>query len=130
MLPVEPGFRPGKQGHPPTVPPRTTPPVQAGSHGFVTVSNALLRRSHGHHGRWRLKVSGHVRSDRAVYRAIIKVRRGGSWQRIGARRIGELFRVSVDPRIPAFHSARVTKVRVVVKGVGSSRAVSASVAGR
>jgi hypothetical protein len=58
-------------------------------------------------------------------RGFVQVLRGGSWQRIGARRLHRRFRISVDPRIPRFHTARVTKVRIVVPGLGPTRSVPA-----
>jgi hypothetical protein len=76
-----------------------------------------------------LKVSGRVRGASGHRKAYVEVRRGGAWQRLAARFVHGSFRVTIDPRIPAFHGARVTKVRVVVPGVGRSRAIAARVRG-
>ncbi|MEA2352968.1 MAG: hypothetical protein QOJ14_1382 [Thermoleophilaceae bacterium] len=111
--------KPGRDGHPGTP---GTPPTAT-----VTVSRAELRRQHRHHGRWRLRISGHVLGTRATPRGFVQAFRGGSWQRIGARRLGRTFRVSVDPRIPAFHSASVTRIRIVIPGLAKSRPATARV---
>ena len=119
VLPAQPGVRPGKTtGTPP--PPRGD---DEGEAAHVTISNAMLRRARGPQRRWKLRVSGHVYGADAGdrYRAILWARRGGSWQRIAARNVGELYRIRTDARIPRLHSARVTRVRVEVRGVGTSR---------
>jgi hypothetical protein len=121
-LPDDPSdFRPGKhQGTPP--PGRSH---RESGDGSVAVTDALLKRSHKHHGRWRLRVYGRVRGMSAAPRGFVQVLRGGSWQRIGARRLHRRFRISVDPRIPRSRRARVTKVRIVVPRMGPTRAVPA-----
>jgi parallel beta-helix repeat protein len=95
----------------------------------VSVSEAILHHSRRHGGRWRLRVLGHIRGMHGAHRGYVQIRRGGTWQRLGARRLRSFFRVNVDPRIPALHSARVTKVRIVVPGVGRSHSVSVRVRG-
>jgi hypothetical protein len=94
----------------------------------VTVSHATLKRSRHHRGRWRLRLTGRVRGAKNA-RGIVQVRRGGGWQRLAVRRLHGRFRISVNPRIPALHGARVTMVRVVIKGGGKSRPVPARVRG-
>ncbi|HEX8074999.1 MAG TPA: right-handed parallel beta-helix repeat-containing protein [Thermoleophilaceae bacterium] len=100
----------------------------AGS-GEVVVSRATLSRSRRNGRRWRLHIDGRLRGVRGTRRSVVQIRRGGSWQRLGTRRIRRNFRVSVNPRIPRLHGARVTTVRVVVPGVAKSRAVSVRVRG-
>jgi parallel beta-helix repeat protein len=95
----------------------------------VSVSQAVLRRQRRHGNRWRLRLVGHVQGSHETPRGFVQILRGGSWQRIGARRLHRRFRVSVDPRIPAFHSARVARVRIVIPGVGNSHSVIARVRG-
>jgi parallel beta-helix repeat protein len=122
QLPDDPSdYKPGKQ--------QSTPPpgrTHGGSkHGSIDLTDAVLKHSTKHHGRWRLRLYGRVRGMSSTPRGFVQVLRGGSWQRIGARRLHRRFGISVDPRIPRFHSARVTKVRIVVPRVGKTRAVSA-----
>jgi hypothetical protein len=62
-----------------------------------------------------------------VHRGFIQALRGGSWQRVGARRLARTFRISVDPRIPASHRAGVTRIRIVIPGVARSRPAAARV---
>jgi hypothetical protein len=122
QLPDDPSdFKPGKQQSTPP-PGRTTGGSRRGS---IVLSDAILKHSKKHHGRWRLRVYGRVRGMSSPPRGFVQVLRGGSWQRIGARRLHRRFRISVDPRIPKFHTARVTKVRIVVPGLVPSRAVPA-----
>lgn len=112
-----------------TLPSAAGGPKQADSGtGEVVVSRATLHRSPRHH-RWRLRIDGRVRGVHGTSRGIVEIRRGGSWQRLGQRRIRKHFRVSVDPRIPRLHSARAAKVRIRVPGMGKSRAVSVRVRG-
>jgi parallel beta-helix repeat protein len=113
--------------HPHGGKPTDPPPVSTGDSAQVSLTRATLERSHRHGGRWRLRLAGHVRGAQGTLRGFVQVLRGGSWQRIAARRLESVFHVSVDPRIPAFHSARVTRVRIVVRGVTKSRPVPASV---
>jgi parallel beta-helix repeat protein len=124
-LPDDPGdFKPGK--HQSTPPPgRST----GGGHGSIDLTDAVLKHSRRHHGRWRLRVYGRVHGMTGAPRGIVQVLRGGSWQRIGARRLHRRFGISVDPRIPRSHRARVTKVRIVVPRMGATRAVPAWVLG-
>jgi parallel beta-helix repeat protein len=121
-LPDDPSdFKPGKQ--------QSTPPpgrnTGGSRHGSIDLTDAVLKHSRKHHGRWRLRVYGRVRGMSTRPRGFVQVLRGGSWQRIGARRLHRRFRISVDPRIPRFHSARVTKVRIVVPHMGPTRSVQA-----
>ncbi|MEA2375007.1 MAG: hypothetical protein QOD53_1470, partial [Thermoleophilaceae bacterium] len=106
-----------------------TPKQSDSGPGQIVVSHATLRRSHRHHRRWRLRIDGRVRAVHGTQRGIVEIRRGGTWQRLGQRSIRKHFRVSIDPRIPRFHSARATKVRIRVPGVGKSRPVSVRVRG-
>ena len=126
-VPTQPStFRPGKQsGNPNTGKPSGAPTTVE-----VTVSNAKLRRQRRHGGRWRLRVSGHVHGARHIHRGFIQALRGGVWQRVGARRLGRTFRVSVDPRIPATHDASVTRIRIEIPGVAKSRPAAARVSHR
>jgi parallel beta-helix repeat protein len=96
----------------------------------VTVSRAELRRQRRHGHGWRLRISGHVLGTRTVHRGFIQAFRGGSWQRLAPRRLGSTFRTTVDPRIPAFHSASVTRIRIVIPGVAMSHPKLARVRGR
>ena len=88
------------------------------------LGRVFLRRSHRHNRRWRLQLRGHFAS-RGLHLAVIEVRRGGGWQRLTVRHLGHTFRISLDPRIPAFHSAVRTVVRVVAPGFGRSHPVMA-----
>jgi hypothetical protein len=92
----------------------------------VLLSGAFLRRSMRNGHRWRLRLRGHF-GTRGLHQAIIEVRRGGSWERLAVRHLGREFRISVDPRIPAFHGAVMTVVRVVSPGYGRSHAVRARI---
>jgi Right handed beta helix region len=122
-LPDEPSdFKPGKHV--------STPPPGRSSggghrHSSIDLTDAVLKHSRKHHGRWRLRVYGRVLGMTTRPRVFVQVLRGGSWQRIGARRLRRRFAISVDPRIPRSHQARVTKVRIVVPRVGPTRPVRA-----
>jgi parallel beta-helix repeat protein len=125
-VPSEPSpFRPGKDA----ANPNTGKPGGAPRDAVVTVSRATLRRQRGRGGRWRLRISGHVLGTRDVHRGFVQALRGGSWQRLAPRRLGRTFRVTVDPRIPAFHSAHLTRIRIVIPGVAKSRPATARVSG-
>jgi parallel beta-helix repeat protein len=121
----------GKQG---STPPPGRPTGHGGDgtgvRGSIELSDAVLKHSSKHHGRWRLRVYGRVHGWAKAPRGFVQVLRGGTWQRIGARRLHRRFAISVDPRIPRLHSARVTKVRIVVPGAGPTRAIPAWVMSR
>jgi parallel beta-helix repeat protein len=111
-------FRPGKQtGGGGDDTPGTTPATGA----RVVISRATLRRQRRHGGRWRLRVEGRISGFSGTPRGFVQAYRGGSWQRLGPRRLRRSFRVSVDPRLPAFHGARAERIRIVVPGVAKSR---------
>jgi hypothetical protein len=94
------------------------------------IDRATLHRSHHHGNRWRLHLKGRLKgSMRGATRAVVEIRRGGHWVRLARRRVHRRFRLSVDARIPRFHSARATKARVRVPGVGASHAVVVRVRG-
>src|SRR5437763_4170615 len=93
-------------------------------HRRVLLAGAFLRRNSRHAHRWRLRLRGQF-ATRGLHQAIIEVRRGGSWERLAVRHLSREFRISVDPRIPAFHGAVITVVRVVAPGYGRSHAIRA-----
>jgi parallel beta-helix repeat protein len=127
-LPDDPSdFKPGK--HQSTPPPGRS--HGGGRRGSIDLTDALLKHSRKHHGRWRLRVYGRVSGMTGTPRGIVQVLRGGSWQRIGVRRLHHRFKISVDPRIPRSHRARATKVRILVvkPKLGATRPVPAWVVG-
>ena len=116
-VPAQPDFRPDKQ----EVPPPTT---SGGSTTTVTVTQATFGH-YRHHRRWRLRVAGRIRGAGGAHVGYVQVRRFGRWQRVGTHRLHRRFRFGVRAARPRLGDAAVTMVRIVVPGLGRSRAVPA-----
>jgi hypothetical protein len=106
-----------------TIPKGTPGSVLAARHLFTATT---IRESQLREGAFSDTASLRGRfATRGLHRAYIEVRRGGRWERLATRNLGRTFKISIDARIPAFHSAVVTLVRVVAPGLGRSRSVAA-----
>lgn len=136
-LPAEPGFRTDKPAGDPgtgtgtgtgtdtgtgtgsgtgaTTPPSTPAPG-------VTLTHVTVRHWGRYGRRLRVRVTGHILGVRGLHRGVVQVRRDGRWQRVARHRLHSFFRFAVSPRMPRLHTARVVRVRVVVPGIGVSRA--------
>jgi parallel beta-helix repeat protein len=101
--------------------------TSAGKPGDVVLTTVALKRSRKPSGRrvWRLRVAGHVTGFGAD-ELQVQVYRGGVWRTLATTSdVRHYFRLVVNPQlsVTGLRSAARMKVRVVIPGGGTSRAV-------